>query len=97
MMNDKDSYTLADFVTEDKLITLAKEGKQAYGNLFYLLICFLNFFCLKWYRLNMILSLDQISKHVQELTALVRSVQSGTEKLRNKKFDTLYANFSHYT
>jgi hypothetical protein len=31
LMNDRDSYTLADFIAEDKLIILAKEGKQAYG------------------------------------------------------------------
>ncbi|GBB99605.1 hypothetical protein RclHR1_03580012 [Rhizophagus clarus] len=60
LMNDRDSYTLADLIAEEKLIILAKEGKQAY---------------------------DQISKRVQELTTMVRSVQSGSDTLKKKKFD----------
>ncbi|CAB5210885.1 unnamed protein product [Rhizophagus irregularis] len=63
LMNDRDSYTLADFIAEDKLIILAKEGKQAY---------------------------DQISNRVQELTSLVRAVQSGTDTLKKKKFDSSF-------
>ncbi|RIA85024.1 hypothetical protein C1645_392505 [Glomus cerebriforme] len=60
---DRNSYTLADYVAEDKLIISAKEGKQAY---------------------------DQIFKSVQELTSVVRSVQSGTEALKKKKFDSSF-------
>ena len=92
LMNDRDSYTLADFVAEDKLIISAKEGKQAYGKIFSYTDLFFLPFC-NTYRINISSSLDQISKHVQELTALVNSVRSGTEALRRKKFDSSYAIF----
>ncbi|CAI2163282.1 3504_t:CDS:10 [Funneliformis geosporum] len=61
--SDKNSYTLADYVTEDKLITLANEGNQIY---------------------------DQIAKRVQSLTSSIHSVQSGTETLKKKRFDSLF-------
>jgi hypothetical protein len=96
LTNDRDSYTLADFIAEDKLIILAKEGKQAYGKSFsYTDLFFLTFqiSCYYYCQINMFSSLDQISKRVQELTSLVHSVQSGTDTLKKKKFDSSYVIF----
>ncbi|CAG8561053.1 13734_t:CDS:10 [Funneliformis mosseae] len=58
LTSDKKYYTLADYVNEDKLITLATE--------------------------------DQIAKRVQSLASSIHSVQSGTETLKKKRFDSLF-------